>query len=237
MATAPVVPDKPRRIRRNVAGDDAALVVQTKKGRGGATSMIIEIPEMVHQTAYIVIQGFTPLISHNFGEKSKQQMREKQQQKARNKREAKDPQVEYEQSLYPIPGKKNAFGFPASAIKKAMVSSCRYVEGINMTFAKGAFHIEGRLLEIQKAKPKMREDVVRLNSGVKPVADLRYRAEFGEGWEMTVPVTFNPRAINPSSVVNLLKIAGHNIGIGEWRPEKNGDFGRFRVTKFNVPAA
>ena len=99
-----------------------------------------------------------------------------------------------------------------------------------MTFAKGAFHVLGDLLEIKGSKPKMREDIVRLNSGPKPVADIRYRAEF-EKWSVEIPVRFNQSAITPEIITNLFNIAGFSVGIGEWRPEKNGAFGMFEVGK------
>jgi hypothetical protein len=195
-------------------------------------AQLIVIPEIAEGQVIIEVTGISSLICHNFGEKSKKQMLDKQLGKPRMKKAAKDPQQDFKDSLYPLPGKKGRFGFPASGFKKAMVSACRYVDGINMTYAKGAFHVDGDLLEILNTKPKMREDVVRLNSGPSPVADLRYRAEFSEGWKVKVPISFNRRAINAESIANLLNIAGRSVGVGEWRPEKSGNFGRFKIARF-----
>jgi hypothetical protein len=193
---------------------------------------LIEIPAITMGHLSIEIEGFTGLLCHNFDQKSRQEMADKQQGKARMKKQPKDPHQCFLGSLYPLPGKKKAYGFPASAFKKAMVSACRYVDGINMTYATGAFHVDADLIEIRSPAPRMREDIVRLSSGMKVTADLRYRGLFAPGWKMSIPVTFNQNAITAQSIANLLNIAGQNIGVGEWRPEKKGNFGRFNVTGF-----
>jgi hypothetical protein len=36
--------------------------------------------------------------------------------------------------------------------------------------------------------------------------------------------------ISDEQIVNLFWRAGYQVGIGDWRPEKNGDFGRFTVS-------
>jgi hypothetical protein len=48
---------------------------------------------------------------------------------------------------------------------------------------------------------------------------------------MAHPVTikFNTSAISAEQVANLLNVAGFGVGIGEWRPERNGSYGRFHV--------
>lgn len=71
----------------------------------------------------------------------------------------------------------------------------------------------------------MREDMVRIGMGS---ADLRYRAEFTE-WETTFALRFNASVTNPGQIANLFKIAGFAIGIGEWRPEKDGSYGMFHI--------
>ena len=58
--------------------------------------------------------------------------------------------------------------------------------------------------------------------------DLRYRPEY-RNWEASFVVEYNPDLIRPEDIVNLLNLAGFGVGIGEWRPQRNGDFGRFEV--------
>lgn len=192
----------------------------------------IKIPELKTGLLTITLQGVTPLIVHKFSTKTKEQIISKQKGEARQKREAKVPQEECEACLYVIPSSngKPHYGFPASGFKKAAVSACRYVDDINMTFAKGCFHVIGDLLEIEGEGWTMREDPVRLNSGPRPVADIRFRPEF-KTWRVKVPIRYNASVVTPSIITNLFNVAGFSVGIGEWRPEKNGSFGMFEVSR------
>lgn len=186
----------------------------------------------------IKIKGTTPLIVHAFSDKGRKMMEAKQMGEARQKKAPKVPHEEYMGSLYTIKeasakGGDGVYGFPASGLKNAIVSACRYVEGINMTYARGAFHILGdpddeALVRIEGPPPRMRTDTVRLNSGFKPVADIRYRPEF-RGWGMTLKIEINRSAISLPQLVNLINVAGFGVGIGEWRPERRGSWGRFEV--------
>jgi len=75
--------------------------------------------------------------------------------------------------------------------------------------------------------PQMRENIVRLNG---KTADLRYRAEFLQ-WESSFVVRYNDAAISAEQIYNLFQIAGFSVGVGEWRPEKNGQFGMFEIAE------
>lgn len=192
--------------------------------------MDLTIPELLLKTIKIKIKGSSPLIMHKFSEKQQKQIADKQQGKAKNAKAPKDPKAEYEASIYYIPGsKKKKYGFPASGFKKAAVSACRYVDGITMTHAKGAFHVLGDLVEIKiKGKPIMREDTVRIGGFGKKVADLRYRPEF-QDWTCELLIRYNASALSPAQIAHLINVAGFSIGIGDWRPEKEGSFGMFEV--------
>jgi len=124
--------------------------------------------------------------------------------------------------------KKGKYGFPATGFKKAMVSACRYAEGFSMTKAYGAFHILGDLVEIKGAKPVMRTDVVRIGNFGKKTADIRYRGEFKD-WKIDLRILYNARVVSKQMLAHLLNLAGFAVGVGEWRPEKGGQFGMFEV--------
>jgi len=81
--------------------------------------------------------------------------------------------------------------------------------------------------EIDKGLPTMREDIVRLQGGAR-APDLRYRPMY-EGWECDVTVTHPPKIITRQSVLNLISFAGESIGLCEWRPEKGGQWGMYRI--------
>ena len=181
----------------------------------------ITLPPLNVQTVAFTLVGDSPLIVHAWSEKAKRQMLDKQMKKATQAKDAKDPQADYESCFYRLPDGR--YGFPTIGVKAAMVGACRFVD-MKMTEARGAFHIDGELLHVE-GEPRPREDMVRVGMGT---ADISYRPEFPD-WRMLVPVKFNASVISAEQIANLLNTAGFAIGIGEWRPEKNGSYGRFHV--------
>lgn len=55
-----------------------------------------------------------------------------------------------------------------------------------------------------------------------------YRAKFPD-WSLTFEVTYDPDIIEEQWILNYLNAAGAYIGLGGFRPEKNGMFGRFQA--------
>jgi hypothetical protein len=199
---------------------DALAESKTKSERTASAPM--ELPALDIQVMDITIVGDSSLIVHRFDEKMKTKMKEKQEQIASAGREKRDPQADYEGSLYKLPGGK--FGFPAVAFKNAAVTACTSLgKSISKVAARQAFHVMGDMVEI-KGKPNMREDMVRV--GMSKSADIRYRGEFKE-WSCTLRIRFNARVLSAQQIVNLINTAGFAVGVGEWRPEKNGQFGLF----------
>jgi len=185
----------------------------------------------------VTIIGTSPLVCSRFDEKAIQMMVDKQMQKATKGREAKDPSDCFMRSLYPIPGvlavlhededkvwAEGRFGFPSIAFKAAAVRAATDA-GAKMTDMRRAFHIDGELVEIKGDAPKMRRDMVRVGMGT---ADVRFRGEF-TNWHADVIIKYNQGVISISQIANLLRTAGFGVGIGEWRPEKDGMWGMFTI--------
>lgn len=185
---------------------------------------VISIPPIEIKTYVLRIVGDSPLICHAWSKKAKQEMLDKQMGKARGKKEPKDPQRDYEEAFYRC--EDGAPGFPTIAFKAAAVNAARQVEGLTMTFLRGAFHTVGELVAIEGV-PHMREDTVRLG-GPGNTADLRYRPEFSE-WAVNLIVRINTRAITLEQLIHLFNQAGFSCGVGEWRPERDGRYGMFHV--------
>jgi len=171
-----------------------------------------------------IIQGTSPLITHAWSQKAKQMMLDKQMKKATKAKEAKNPEQDYLDSLYVLPEGKG-YGFPSIGFKAAVVRAGTYAD-FHMTFLRGAFHIPGELVKID-GTPTPREDMVRLSG---KVADIRYRGQFVD-WSAAVPIHLNESALSAEQLTNLMVVAGFAVGVGEWRPEKNGQYGRFEVVE------
>lgn len=183
----------------------------------------IEIPRIEIGYLEILLIGDSPLIMHRWSEKAKKEILDKQMKVAKKGKEAKSPERDFQDSIYHHPD--GGYGFPSVAFKNAAVSACRFTDGTKMTVARGAFHVEGEFVKIEGAEPEPREDMVRIGMGT---ADIRYRAEF-KNWKAKVRLAYNKHALSSAQIVNLFNLAGFGVGVGEWRPEKDGQFGRFHV--------
>jgi hypothetical protein len=181
----------------------------------------ITIPGLNLGTFKLTLEGDSPLICNRFSEKAKQQMLDKMTKKAKQARPAKNPEAEFKGSLYPI---KGGYGFPVVAFKSAAVDACSHADGITKVEARGAFHINGEFAKIHGV-PTMRQDTVKVGMGS---TDLRYRGEFKK-WSTTLEIRYNKNVLSAEQIVNLFNIGGFAIGVGEWRPQRDGSYGMFHV--------
>jgi hypothetical protein len=57
---------------------------------------------------------------------------------------------------------------------------------------------------------------------------MRYRPKFS-GWTAKVQIMFSPEMIEEADIIRAAENAGLFVGVGDYRPEKGGSFGRFAV--------
>ena len=219
--------------------------------------IMINTPKII--TTDITLVGDTPLIVHAWGQKAKRMMLEAQQKTKKDKKAMaiRDPFSEFMEALYwitPQPEENTVeafeeavrngakFGFPTIAIKQAALSAC-YRAGVipNQTGMKSVFflnaidgvdHGTGSELAVIETPepPKCREDMVKIG-GMQKVADLRYRPCF-EDWKIRLKISLiDVGTFTMENIVNAIEMGGFMNGIGEWRMERDGDFGRFHVEK------
>lgn len=207
---------------------------------------IVQIDRIGAETIIVPIVGTSPLIMHRFSEKAKREMLDRTQGK-KNPRQAKDPRAEFEAAGY-VMGEEDkngsrvkTYGFPAIAFKAATVSAARFYRDVTMTALRQFLFFSGIVSgadrvslipittdqEIPESEewPRMREDVVRVGMGA---ADLRYRPEFWP-WQAKLTITYVKSALTQGSVLSLIDAGGLGVGVGEWRPERGGDFGQYKV--------
>lgn len=192
--------------------------------RATPQEVVIELPRLELHILRVTLVGDSPLICHAWSKKAKEEMLHKQMKKAKQARTAKDPQKDYEESLYKMPD--GGYGFPAVAFKSAAVDACSHTANITKVEARGSFHILGDMVKID-GEPNPREDMVRIAMGT---ADIRYRGEFRQ-WKCEFDVRYNSNVISPEQILNLFNTGGFAIGVGEWRPQKDGSFGMFHVAE------
>ena len=179
------------------------------------------------------IQGTTPLIHHNWDEKSKEMMRQKHAGVKTKKRDVRDPDAEFRAATHKTA--EGVYGFPSGGIKKCLLNAAHKDIGIEKTLLRKSLFIIADddsvtgepLCFLDTEEPVMREDVVRVGQGS---TDLRYRPEFKD-WSITLKIQYDAEALTVDDVLNLFQRAGFGVGIGEWRPEKAGEYGRFELDR------
>ena len=212
-----------------------------------ATTEVIEIRPIQIKKATVHIVGDTPLIMHAWSEKAKREMLEKQMKVTKTKsRDAKNPIEDFIRSMYwlsPMPEEMTMdafeeaiangarFGFPITAFKQAAISAAyRMGWAKDKMSMRGAFFIDGdenQMLEIKSDAPIMREDMVKVGMGT---ADIRYRGEF-RNWSADINISFNENGqYSLEQIINIINAGGYVCGVGEWRPERDGQYGMFHVT-------
>ena len=194
-------------------------------------STTIKLQRIKREVAEVEIKGTAPLIVHRWSEKARQMMLDAQQGR-KSPKEPKDPQVDFESSMYRF--EDGGHGFPIMAFKSATVKGGARVFGkaVKMTELRQVFTfladgvgVDGtQLARIVGPEPVMREDMVRVGMGT---ADIRYRAEYRD-WSAVLRIEYVPSVIDLSSVIALVDAGGTN-GVGEWRPEKSGSNGTYEV--------
>lgn len=210
------------------------------------TVEVVAIKPIEMQTVEITIKGDTPLIMHAWSEKAKRMMLEAQQGKAKGKKkDVKNPVEDFINSMYWLTeppteyteeafdeaiAKGAKFGFPITAFKQAAISAAYRMGWVKDKMGlRGAFFIEseyGEMVEIKSDVPVMREDCVKIGMGT---ADLRYRGEF-RNWSATFRVKYNVNGqFSLENIINIINAGGTICGVGEWRPERDGQNGMFHV--------
>lgn len=204
-----------------------------------ATETKIELPRLDINLMEVVVIGDSPLIVHRWSEKARREMFGKQTKQAKGAKEAKDPVADYKATMYKL--SDGGHGFPSVAFKAAAVTAGTSISGLTKIQARQAFHVLGEdadiegafegaksrtnLIRILGCEPQMREDMVRIGM-MKP--DIRYRAEY-PNWFARLLVRYNSNVLSESQILNLINTSGFAVGVGEWRPEKDGNYGMFHV--------
>lgn len=214
---------------------------------------VVEIRPIEIKRVPVHIVGDTPMIMHAWSVKAKQMMLDAQMGRAKGKQKPKkSPAEDFIESMYWLEGKPTitdamsedekmaafytaiengaCFGFPVTAFKQAAISAAyRMGWSKDKVSLRGAFFIESNengMIEIKSDVPVMREDMVRIGMGT---ADIRYRGQF-DNWSADLIISYNANGpYDLDSIINIINAGGYVCGVGEWRPEKDGQYGQFHV--------
>jgi hypothetical protein len=187
--------------------------------------------------------GDTPLITHSWSEKARLDMLRKQVKAvAPSGRQAREPEVDFQNSLYELGD--SVYGFPTTAVKLALLSAAHQDKGVAKTAVLANIWLDCRMYKVRPAlagatcdmpltrifgsRPEMREDMVRVGQGLQKTSTLAYRAQFSV-WAAKITGRFNPTQVPPEALAFLFDEAGRACGLCDWRNEKKGVFGSFHL--------
>lgn len=187
--------------------------------------MAIQMKQIVPERYSFWIVGTSPLIQHAWSEKGLEMMRMTAAERRKREKAKRDPEAEAAASTYYT--KDGDYGIPLLAFKAACIGACHKDQGLEKTtFRKSFFVAPGGVDPIARMEcdePIIREDIVRVGQGA---TDLRYRPQFNN-WRVNIICEVDSDLLSPEDIVKIVNRAGFSVGIGEWRPEKGGEFGRF----------
>ena len=195
----------------------------------------ISLKPVRRQYIRFCIKGISPLIQHRWSEKAKRLMLEKKQGRKTKDRSPCDPEEEAREATYFT--SEGDYGVPATAIKRAIISAAHKDIGVEKTLVRKALFIlcsdPGGVLAMDCDEPVVGQagdgtgDPVRVGMGS---TDLRYRPYFHH-WSVEVTCEIDADLLTVEDLLTLVDRAGFGVGIGEWRPEKGGEYGRFEVDR------
>jgi len=145
-----------------------------------------------------------------------------------------DPIAEYRASPYTLKDARQPtlLAHVSAAFHKAMMTAALDMPGARKTEIGRRTWVEGEHVGLY-GKPYVFMRPVR-SADMNRTPDIRTRLLLPE-WAARVTVTFVQPLITAQAVANLLAAAGMMIGVGDWRGEKGGSWGRFRICDKDDP--
>lgn len=178
------------------------------------------------------------LVVHQFAEKAKQEIRDKQSKKAKKAKDKREPEAEFLAARYLREDGTECV--PVTVIKKACVTAGTAMDNLTKVAIRQALFVapaddpSSPLVPIQSgdggnAVGTIREDPVTIGQGTR---DLRYRPQY-DNWKLEIIVEYNSVLISRDQLIALVQSAGWGVGLCEGRPEKKSalGWGRFELSE------
>lgn len=170
------------------------------------------------------------LVVHQFEEKAKQEIRDKQAKKSKTAKPARDPEAEFLAARYVDAAGRECV--PITAIKKSFITAATAMDNLTKVALRQAIFAAPTVdpasqfvpIETHQGKPAigiMREDAVSIGINTR---GLTYRPSYAE-WQLRVTVEYNSRLVSREQLLMLAEQAGWGVGICEGRPEKTSALG------------
>lgn len=198
------------------------------------------LPLLSIQSIPLVLQGRpgSLLVVHAFAEKAKQEIRDKQQKKAKQVKAERQPAEEAEAAKYRDNDGRECV--PVTALKKALISAATAFDDLTKVALRQALFVFPTLAPASALVPielpaggfatgVLREDAVTIGINTR---GLTYRPAYA-AWKLQVTIEYNPRLVSQEQLIALVVQAGWGVGICEGRPERSSalGWGRFALVE------
>ena len=173
--------------------------------------------------AKVEIEGVTPLLMNRFRDA---------QIEGKSKKKTEEKEQDIEDKLYLTEDGKPYI--PSVYFWRAMIDAGKRMQirgQKKATYSK----LVGSVVEVNPDVIELKGKYIPYRtSAVNPMTKGRMmvtRPMFTK-WSCSFEINVAGDQISPETINTLLVEAGQTTGIGDWRPEKKGKFGKFMVTKF-----
>ena len=139
-----------------------------------------------------------------------------------------NPEEEFVDSCY-INGDGNSYlSFPSTGIKRGMATAALETAGVTKASINRGIYVVGEHINVW-GKPYMNMSVVR-SSDINRTPDIRTRAKLPK-WCTEVTVRYINPTFSQMDITALLVNAGTLCGLGDWRIEKGGPMGGYKIVQ------
>lgn len=192
---------------------------------------IVEIQPIATRRIIISLCGVSPLIMHRFARKAWQELLYPSGRKNAAERASSlkhDPLEEYRGCFYKNrdDNTPTLFHLPNGMPHKSIAAAALDMPGVSRTAMERWTSIVDVNVHLFGV-PQLFMAMVR-NSDMSRTPDVRTRPIFNR-WACTFEIAYKVQPLNDHAVLNLLAAAGFLVGFGDWRPQKGGPFGKFRI--------
>ena len=185
------------------------------------------------------IKGASPIIQNNGAagldvrSPEKREIAEIARKKGSNRTEADDLRIqELECQIAIYYGEDGSPTLPEGALRAAIEGAARKLkqgpqvrEGLLVEKVE-SFDYDRKMGSTKEELGKSAQFTVPVKVGMARV--LRTRAMF-KTWSVTFIVDVDDELVDQEQLTTWLEIAGQRLGLGDWRPQKSGLYGRFEV--------
>lgn len=189
------------------------------------------------KTVEVEITGKSPILLHRFSEEAEREVQENTRRSTRSSKDEETPREKAEKAAYRL--KDGRLYFPGVGIQRSFIEAARYFKekgarGSLKFIAAAAFLVRDEAIPFRNGKAEVKDFEVDCRPVVIPSTKgrvMRFRPRLDE-WALRFTVDIDDEIISTKIANEILVTAGNRIGIGDYRPEKRGPFGRFNVTEW-----